>query len=72
MSRPESPRRAIYRSSLEASEAAQVQLPTGEASTSGRQPSSPLMADLMCGARAPLTRAFIMAGWRTVPVEILD
>ena len=34
-------------------------------------PSSPLVADLMCGPNAPLTRAFIMCGWRAMPIDRL-
>ena len=29
------------------------------------------MADLLCGPNAPLTKAFPMAGWRTIPVNRL-
>ena len=27
------------------------------------------MADLMCGPNAPITKAFIMCGWKAAPVD---
>ena len=32
---------------------------------------APIMADIMSGPNAPLTKAFIMAGWRTVTFDML-
>ena len=29
----------------------------------------PLMADIMSGPQAPLTKAFLMAQWRTIPID---
>ena len=41
-----------------------------EVSTSD-EPAFPLMADIMCGPNAPLTRGFLLAQWRTIPVDRL-
>ena len=42
--------------------------PTCEASTSNG-PALPLMADIMSGPNAPLSKGFLMAQWRTIPVD---
>ena len=39
-----------------------------EVSTSD-EPTLPLMADIMSGPNAPLTKGFLMAQWRTIPVD---
>lgn len=36
---------------------------------SSQQEGRPLMADLMAGNKAPLTRAFIVCGWACIPVD---
>ena len=34
------------------------------------EPSTqPLMADLMCGPDEPITKAFVMCGWKAAPID---
>ena len=39
------------------------------AEPAGGEETRPLMADIMCGPNAPLSKAFLMAQWRTIPVD---
>ena len=41
-----------------------------EASTSD-EPTLPLMADIMSGPNTPIAKGFLMAQWRTIPVDRL-
>ena len=44
--------------------------PACEVSAS-RHPRLPLMVDIMCGPNSPLTKGFIMAQWRALPIDRL-
>ena len=40
-------------------------------SSMGNPDGAPLMADIMSGPTAPLTKAFLFCGWRCLPVDWL-
>ena len=64
--------REWYRSDGESSEVTRAEPSApGEATTGKDQQSSPFMVDIMSGPNYPFAKAFEMAGWHILAVDLL-
>lgn len=50
---------------------ARAESSTAREASTGDEPTLPLMADIMRGPNTPIAKGFLMAQWRTIPVDRL-